>query len=602
MKFLAKALLLCLLSASPSLAQVAISGNVRDVTGTIVTTNVQVDFELQNYGSMIPSVSGTGTLVLLKKTFKPDASGNIHCTGPGCTDTLYTNASINPSGTFYSMCIIIQGRTLRCNNYLINVPFSLSALPAPLNIIPNAGPGQLLTQSYTCTVGSPATLWTCTHNLNDTSVQVSTYNLSGIRIFPDTLTVTNANVVTVTWVTPQAGTAVIIHAGPLTVATSVPNAVLQNPGGGQTIGGPSLSITAPTTFTQPITGNLLGNASTATSLLGPLRINTTQQNVNYAAEFANSGAFTYGQVRIGQPNVNTGMILSSSQINNATVSIGSVPDNTCGSGWRATDVGATDWHMGGGGLQLQEWHADSALTAGTCFPPSLRMVLSGNQLQLNNGTSVVPSFTWLSESPNPGTGLFRTSTPCLGFSVSNGVYSSPSGLGQMLLCNNLIQPVTDNVLAFGDATHRIPIIYAVTMECGTAGNISCIQSDGSNNMFIGNGNVGSGGITISNGAGSLNLNGGLSQGNGTGYQAKRTTTGCSTSGALAAVCPTTVTWPVAFPNANYTVHCNGLLIAQGVPLEGGITNQVAASVAFQTVAATAAVAQFTNIVCSAFHD
>jgi len=100
----------------------------------------------------------------------------------------------------------------------------------------------------------------------------------------------------------------------------------------------------------------------------------------------------------------------------------------------------------------------------------------------------------------------------------------------------------------------------------------------------------------------LNINKGIAQSSGSGYQAIRTVAGCATAASLAATCTTTVAWTAAFVDANYTPHCDGLLITSGVPINGGITAKVAASVTFQTVSATAAAAQFTNIVCSAVHD
>jgi hypothetical protein len=63
-----------------------------------------------------------------------------------------------------------------------------------------------------------------------------------------------------------------------------------------------------------------------------------------------------------------------------------------------------------------------------------------------------------------------------------------------------------------------------------------------------------------------------------------------------------VTWTTTFPDANYTAQCNGRLVTSGVPVNGGLTAQIAASVTFQTVATTAAAAQFTNIDCIAVHD
>jgi hypothetical protein len=78
--------------------------------------------------------------------------------------------------------------------------------------------------------------------------------------------------------------------------------------------------------------------------------------------------------------------------------------------------------------------------------------------------------------------------------------------------------------------------------------------------------------------------------------------GCATAAALNASCNTTVTWPVAFPDANYTVVCSGDLITSAIPILQGVNAKVAASVTAQTLANSAAAAQFTTIDCTAIHD
>jgi len=249
-KLLLRLALLSLFFALPSFAQVNVTGNLKDVGLSNVVSNVQVDFELENYGGAIPRISGTGTIVQIKKTFKPNASGLI-------SGTLFPNSSIIPAGTYYRACIITQGETFRCDDYLINANFNLNNDP-PLTVIPNIGPNQLITQTYFCPNLSASTIWTCTHNFNDTAIQVSTYDVTGNRIFPNLVTVTTANAVTITWIVAQAGYAVITHSGSIAIATNQPNALLQNPVGAQTIGGPSLTITAPLT----VTGSLIGPLKT----------------------------------------------------------------------------------------------------------------------------------------------------------------------------------------------------------------------------------------------------------------------------------------------------------------------------------------------------
>jgi hypothetical protein len=87
----------------------------------------------------------------------------------------------------------------------------------------------------------------------------------------------------------------------------------------------------------------------------------------------------------------------------------------------------------------------------------------------------------------------------------------------------------------------------------------------------------------------------------TGIQTKRAA-GCATAASLAAVCTTTVAWPLSFSDTNYTVSCTGELITSGVPIGGGLTAKANGSVTFQTVAGTSAAAQYTSIGCTAVHD
>lgn len=91
-------------------------------------------------------------------------------------------------------------------------------------------------------------------------------------------------------------------------------------------------------------------------------------------------------------------------------------------------------------------------------------------------------------------------------------------------------------------------------------------------------------------------------GDGSGLKAKRGAAGCATAAPAGSTCTTTVTWTTPFADANYTAMCGGRGITSGVPVYGGITAQLAASVTFQTVSGTAAAAQFTNIDCTAVHD
>jgi hypothetical protein len=105
---------------------------------------------------------------------------------------------------------------------------------------------QTITQSAHCSQPTPSTNWVCPDNFNDPDTIVQAKDLTGTIIYPGPVVV-GPNSVTLPFATPQAGSATLLHAGTIAIATNQPNAVLQNPVGPQTIGGPSLTITAPFT-------------------------------------------------------------------------------------------------------------------------------------------------------------------------------------------------------------------------------------------------------------------------------------------------------------------------------------------------------------------
>ena len=249
-------LLLTLLLTLPlvSRAQVSVTGNLKDVgLSNITTNNAYVQFTLQNYGSNIPRVIGSSVIANPVTTFKPNGSGVF-------SGTIQPNDNLNPSGTYYRVCIFYQGNQFRCANYLLitGASFDLSTA-APLTSIPVVGLNQTIFQAFTCYVPVPTTTWTCTHNFNDIPVFTQVADLTGAQIFPDTTNTSDPNVATFTFVTPQAGAALISHAGALALTTTQPNAVLQNPSAGQVIQGPHLEVISSTAFTGPLSAANLNN-------------------------------------------------------------------------------------------------------------------------------------------------------------------------------------------------------------------------------------------------------------------------------------------------------------------------------------------------------
>lgn len=263
-----KLLLLLLLIAPAAFAQQAtVTGNIRNVVANPVTSKAFVRFRLQNFVGQVPRVIGTGVVVQTEFDVTPDASGNI-------STTLYRNDFINPSGTFYRVEYWYQGVIQHSTSFLITkLTFDLDT-ETPLSAAPILGPAQLITQIYACTVGTPATTWTCTHNFNDPNVQVEVFSTAGQLMWADTITQTSANVATLTFINPTAGVALISHSGSIAIATNQPNAIVSNPTGVQTITGSfPLNISAPTSFA---TGNLcIQNGSFSSCFLTAATANRT---------------------------------------------------------------------------------------------------------------------------------------------------------------------------------------------------------------------------------------------------------------------------------------------------------------------------------------
>jgi hypothetical protein len=170
-------------------------------------------------------------------------------------------------GTTYQVCIFTNGIQFRCANYLITATLYPSGfnLNTAQPILPTqASPTQVTgARSFTFNQSTPATTWTITHNFNDPNPQVQCFDSSGNIIFPDKITYTSANVVTALFVSAQSGGCRVISAGYLNIVSNLPNAIVSNPAGAQTINGP-LTIGGPLTFTTPLTANNLSGPGSVT--------------------------------------------------------------------------------------------------------------------------------------------------------------------------------------------------------------------------------------------------------------------------------------------------------------------------------------------------
>ena len=239
-------LLLFLTLIAPALAsaQTTVTGHVK-FPDTTAPSNTKVCINLQNFKPNSPRVIGTGTIVSTTNyCVTPAADGSF-------SFSVYGNNIITPSSTTWRVDFYFNGVQQSSATYLINhSPFNLDN-ETSLSTSTPAGPNQLATQAFPFTQLVAATVWTITHNLGNSSPIVEVYDASGNLLDPTgsanpfSIKATSANVITITFTNPQAGTATVMSAGPISIATTQPNAVLQNPVAGQTIGGPSLAIAAP---------------------------------------------------------------------------------------------------------------------------------------------------------------------------------------------------------------------------------------------------------------------------------------------------------------------------------------------------------------------
>ncbi len=214
---------------------VAVSGNLRDVAAGTVASSVQVDFELQNYGGNIPVVSGTGAIVEPKKTFKPNASGDI-------SGTVYANNQITPAQTWYRVCIIRLGQTFRCANYTINSNFNLNSPPPAISAAAPPSVTQAVPRSYIHSQTAAAATWTVTHGFANQNVIATFFDNASPRqqIFPDTVRLTDVSTLTATFTLAQAGIAIVMTAGNVSLASgsvALADVLVKNPNANQSIAG-----------------------------------------------------------------------------------------------------------------------------------------------------------------------------------------------------------------------------------------------------------------------------------------------------------------------------------------------------------------------------
>lgn len=282
---------------------IGIIGNLKDLGANNPTSaSTYVLFTLQNYGSQVPTIPGTGVIVNPNSPpFKPDSQGRI-------SGNLYPNDVIAPPGTYYQVCVFNQGVSQWCQTYVIssglnpwnlNTAIPIVTTPPPFNSIMGA-------QTSFCLNSVPSTSWTCNHNFGNQVNVVQCSDLSGFVFQPDRIQNVNTQRAIITFQNPTVGTCVIMHAG-LIAFTNTPSAILSDPAGPQVIGnGMSLEITG-ALFVDGGFGINPGPVTFA-SLGTVARTATLPDNSGQLAEL------NYTQTWSGQQTFNVG-ILNSPAIN-----------------------------------------------------------------------------------------------------------------------------------------------------------------------------------------------------------------------------------------------------------------------------------------------
>lgn len=241
MKKLLLSIVLVLYWASLASAQnVAVSGNIQNLTGAAPDASSFVRFILKNFTGFVPKVNGTTVLLpgcgqanTLCQDFTP-TSGAI-------SGTIYGNDIITPSGTFYTVQFWTKGRTLFSCDYRVTGPtFNINS--ASCLTTPQIAPGNVLgAKTYSCPLVA-TTSATCVHNFGLANNIVECFDSNNKLLWPDTITSTDINTSVITFTSTQTGNCTIINGGNVALTTAPANAVVTNPNTTQVINGAPLTI------------------------------------------------------------------------------------------------------------------------------------------------------------------------------------------------------------------------------------------------------------------------------------------------------------------------------------------------------------------------
>lgn len=535
---------------------VAVTGNLTDLGGANATApTTYVQFTLQNYGASIPTVAGSRTIVNpTPPVLQPNSSGVI-------SGTITPNDLIQPAGTYYQVCVFFQGGSQWCNNFLITQatnPWNLNTA-TPI-ITPPLPSGYIAYPRTFVFLQSPAaTTWTINHGFGSQSVVVDCYNTVGQLIIPDTVTETSSNTVTVTFVTAQAGSCVVMNAGNVSLTNQPANAVVQNPNGSQNIVGFPLSVST-----------LASNSGTPATA-GFLRL-ASANTIDWASN-----------AQIGQ-----NIALSKDSFDYMHIN---------GAAWQQ-DCPAPGVASCPGGLTIFSNNENPGVSS-----HGWDLVFQQNNSLGATKSAVVQNCGFADATSGIEQGV------CDFEFYINGT-QQVLAIGGTLGGGNvpILSPTTDNLWMLGQSSTRFKSSNVVQENLSVssyteggppAGNSTfdvCQGSSAVHQLACNNNNQGYFALVQTGNTSGTHSDSGFLQSASAG--------GCTTAGSIGGTCgtATTITWPTPFADTSYIVSCQGVGAITNFPIIGSATISSASAISVQTMALTAAAASFATIHCIGVHN
>jgi hypothetical protein len=342
-------------------------------------------------------------------------------------------------------------------------------------------------------------------------------------------------------------------------------------------------------------------------------------NNTFITKVANSILINSGN-GFGITQGSEGLYLSDSMIARNTIGI----NNTTGTNLHITsssldDNGTGISSSGGGTIECYDCHYENlgvpaSAASYVVLTNSSGYISYGGSMQDDQSTGTTAQFI----QGNSGAcyvGMFGTSVTTLGRTLTQIVNFAGSCRGDLHprytslnVSSDFNQaftggPVFDYPIGAQSGVNNVAGFFATALQFRNGSGF--VSAPGGNLYALSIGNPGAPrSISLSDPGGAATWGLSLNAVSGT-YQSKRTVSGCTTAASIGGICASniTVTWNTAFPDANYTVSCQGNSPTNAPANPYIVTSsKAAASVQLNYFAITAAAASFATVECTATHD